>query len=126
MHGRYGGHADTPDEALTRLEDALLAYPFDRALPDLATILADAGVTEELLRSDDRATKLLHEAIVARPLSSLDTVGRLRTEVELLTLEVQVMTERLSDPQAAPDELHRASARMTAIRARLEELREEL
>jgi hypothetical protein len=122
----HRSHADSPDEALTRLEDALLGYPYDRALPDLATILDDAGVTAELLTVDDRAAKLLHEAIVARPLSSLDAVAQLRTEVELLTLEVQVLTERLAAPDADPDEAGRSAARLAAIRARLTELRAEL
>lgn len=115
--------SSTPDEALNRLEDVLLRYPFDRALPDLATILRDAGVGEDLLRTDDRATKLLHEAIVARPLSSLDAVAQLRTEVELLTLEVQVLSDRLVDPATPEAELARASARLTVIRERLAELR---
>lgn len=116
----------TPDEALNRLEDVLLRYPFDRALPDLATILRDAGVGEDLLRTDDRATKLLHEAIVARPLSSLDAVAQLRTEVELLTLEVQVLSDRLVDPATPEAALARASARLTVIRERLAELRARL
>lgn len=118
--------SSTPDEALNRLEDVLLRYPFDRALPDLATILRDAGVGEDLLRTDDRATKLLHEAIVARPLSSLDAVAQLRTEVELLTLEVQVLSDRLVDPATPEAELARASARLTVIRERLAELRARL
>lgn len=116
----------TPDEALSRLEDVLLQYPFDRALPDLATILHDAGVGEDLLRQDDRATKLLHEAIVARPLSSIDAVAQLRTEVELLTLEVQVLTDRLADPRTSASELARASSRLATIRRRLAELRSRL
>jgi hypothetical protein len=116
----------TPDEALSRLEDVLLAYPFDRALPDLATILDDAGIGEDLLRQDDRATKLLHEAIVARPLSSIDVVAQLRTEVELLTLEVQVLTDRLADPRTSASELGRASSRLATIRRRLAELRSRL
>ncbi len=131
-HWRYDvGEQDrptsgTPDEALARLEDVLLAYPYDRALPDLASILRQADVPEDLLRSDERATKLLHEAIIARPLASVDVVAQLKTEVELLTLEVQVLTERLVHRAGDAEELARASERLTAIRARLRELRDDL
>jgi hypothetical protein len=122
---RHGGVEDL-DAAVARLEDVLLALPYDRALPDLATLLASAGVSRELLRRDERALKVLHEAVVARPLSDIDLVSRRRTEVELLTLEVGVLTERLRDPEARRDELAEAAARLAAIRRRLEELRSEL
>jgi hypothetical protein len=122
---RHGGVEDL-DAAVARLEDVLLALPYDRALPDLATLLASAGVSRELLRRDERALKVLHEAVVARPLSDIDLVSRRRTEVELLTLEVGVLTERLRDPAARRDELAEAAARLAAIRRRLEELRSEL
>lgn len=115
-----------PDDALVRLEDALLALPYDRALPDLDDLLDRAGVPFDVLRRDDRARKLLHEAIVARPLASLDAVQRVRTEVELLTLEVEVLTDRLADPALAPETFQRVAVRLTEVRARLEELRTEL
>lgn len=114
------------DEALGRLEDVLLAYPYDRTLPDLASILRQAGVSEDFLASDDRAVKVLHEAIVARPLSSHDAVAQVRTEVELLTLEVRVLTDRLRRPDAASDEVERASARLYRVRHRLDEIRAQL
>lgn len=114
------------DEALTRLEDTLLSYSYDRVLPDLATILQQAGVTEEFVRSDERAAKVLHEAIMARPLSSADTVRQLKTEVELLTLEVEVLTERLRDPAATAEEGGRAAERLREVRRRLEELQHDL
>lgn len=114
------------DEQLTRLEDTLLAYPYDRALPDLATILQAAGVGPELLRRDERAAKVLHEAILARPLASADLVARRRTEVELLTLEVEVLTERLEDASTSEADTARVAARLGAIRRRLAELRAEL
>lgn len=116
----------SPDEELARLEDVLLAYPYDRALPDLTTILDQAGVGRELLRRDERAAKVLHEAILSRPLASVDVVARRRTEVELLTLEVEVLTERLADPTASAEDADRASSRLLAIRRRLTELRAEL
>lgn len=114
------------DEQLTRLEDALLAYPYDRALPDLATILHTARVGPELLRRDERAAKVLHEAILARPLASADVVARRRTEVELLTLEVEVLTERLEDRSTSDVDTARAAARLNAIRRRLGQLRADL
>lgn len=114
------------DEQLARLEDVLLAYPYDRALPDLATILDEAGVGRDLLRHDERAAKVLHEAILARPLASVDVVARRRTEVELFTLEVDVLTDRLEDPSTAEADAARISARLATIRRRLAELRADL
>lgn len=114
------------DEQLARLEDVLLALPYDRALPDLSTILERAGVGRDLLRRDERAAKVLHEAILSRPLASVDAVARRRTEVELLTLEVEVLTERLADPAASEEDAAEASRRLIAIRRRLGELRTEL
>ena len=113
----------TWDESLTRLEDTLQGYPYDRALPDLSRILEDAAITRAYLRSDDRALKVLHEAIVARPLATLDAVGRTRTDVELLTLEVEVLTERLTDPEAPAASVERVEARLRDVRRWLVELR---
>lgn len=112
--------------AASRLEEHLAGLPYDRALPDLATLLAHAGVPLTLLQQDERARKVLHEAILARPLSSRATVEQRRTEVELLTLEVSVLTtalERSTPDSAASD---RAVRRLAAIKERLEELREGL
>lgn len=114
------------DEALTRLEDTLLSFPYGRALPDLATILAQAGISEDFLRSDERAAKVLHEAIVARPLSSADAVRQLKTEIELLTLEVEVLADRLRDPATSVDETARATRRLSDVRQRLTALQDEL
>jgi hypothetical protein len=124
---RAGGGGDSfgPDEALGRLEDVLLGLPFDRAVPDLATLLAAAGVGEDVLH-DERALKLLHEALVARPFGSLDGVQRVRTEVELLTLETELLTDRLAAASTTPDEVGRARRRLAAIRVRLDELRDQL
>lgn len=112
------------DEALARLEDVLLALPYDRALPDLSEILQRADVSESYLRSDERAAKVLHEAVVARPLGTFDAVSRLRLEVELLTLEVEVLTQRLQDPTTDRVRQQKAAARLNEVRRRLEELRE--
>ncbi|MFA9429590.1 hypothetical protein [Egicoccus sp. AB-alg2] len=114
------------EDALVRLEDALLALPFDRALPDLDDLLRRAGVPLEVVRRDERARKLLHEAIVARPFASLDAVHRVRTEVELLTLEVEVLTDRLAQPDLDVDAFRRVAGRLYEVRDRLEELRGEL
>jgi hypothetical protein len=115
-----------PDAALVRLEDLLLGLPFDRALPDVEDLLDDADVPLDLLRRDERALKLLHEAVVARPFGSLDAVQQVRTEVGLLTLEVELLTDRLADPDAAPETVARANARLAEVHARLEEIRGEL
>lgn len=114
------------DEALARLEDVLLSLPFERAVPDLAELLARAEVDRTLLARDERAMKLLHEALVARPFGSLEAVQRVRTEVELLTLEVELLGDRLADPAAPPEERARVSERLDAVRHRLEELRDQL
>jgi hypothetical protein len=114
------------DTALTRLEDVLLGLPFDRALPDLEALFEEAAVPPELLRRDERALKLLHEAVVARPFGSLDAVQRTRTEVGLLTLEVELLTDRLADPDASPETVALATRRLAEVRARLDEIRGEL
>jgi hypothetical protein len=121
---RSGGH--DLDAALTRLEDLLLGLPFDRALPDLEALLARAEVPAELFRRDERALKLLHEAVVARPFGSLDAVQRVRTEVGLLTLEVELLTDRLADTSASQATLALANQRLAEVRARLDEIRGEL
>jgi hypothetical protein len=114
------------DAALVRFEDLLLALPYDRALPDLDALLVDAGFPFDALRRDERALKLLHEAIVARPLGTLDAVQRVRTEVGLLTLEVELLADRLADPASAHEVVARASARLAQVRARLDEIRGDL
>lgn len=113
-----------PDAAISRLEDVLLAVPEDRALPDLDTLLARAGLPPELLRRDERVLKVLHEAVLARPFGDHDAVARTRTEVELLLLEVEVLGDRLGDPASDEASVARAVARLAAVRARLEELRD--
>jgi hypothetical protein len=112
------------DEALARLEDVLLELPFERAVPDLPELLSRAEVDRSLLLHDERAMKLLHEALVARPFGTLEVVQRVRTEVELLTLEVELLTERLADADAR--EQQRIGSRLDAVRSRLEELRAQL
>lgn len=127
--GRTPGHdrvdaAVDVDAARIRLEDLLLSLPYERALPDLPVLLDEAGIPHELLRRDDRLLKLLNEAILARPLGHLDEVTRVRTEVELLTLEVEVLTDRLSDPDSEPDDVAAATGRLRQVEARLQEVRD--
>lgn len=121
-----GGDGPPVDIALSRLESALSNYDLDRALPALETILRDAGVGRDLLHEDDRAAKLLHEAILARPLSSLEAVERVRTEVELLSLEVSVLRQRLDDPRLDEEELTSIQERLAAIGESFRDLREDL
>jgi hypothetical protein len=114
------------DRALARLEDVLLELPYDRALPDLDHLLRRAGVPAELLGRDDRVLKVLHEAIVARPFGAIDDVRRTRTEVELCTLEVEVLTERLVEYVDDPEALDCVTRRLATLRARLEEIQDGL
>jgi hypothetical protein len=114
------------DRALARLEDVLLSLPFDRALPDLEVLLHRAGLDEELVRRDERVLKVLHEAILARPLGRLEEVTRVRSELELLTLEIELLTDRLADATTAPDVVAQALTRLTQVRSRLEAVRHQL
>jgi hypothetical protein len=114
------------DAALVRLEDLLLALPYDRALPDLADLLERAGIPEASLRRDDRLLKVLHEAVLARPLAQLPDVVRVRTEVELLTLEVELLTDRLVDGAATATDVASATNRLREVRLRLDEIQDDL
>jgi hypothetical protein len=125
LHPEDGG-LDDLDVALARLEDVLLALPYDRALPDLERILEAASITSAHLRADDRTLKLLHEAIVARPLATSDAIATVRTQVELLTLEVGVLTEQLADPATSAAGVARAADRLTTVRAELDRVRRQL
>lgn len=121
-----GGERISWDEALARLEDFLLSYPEDRALPGLTTLLRRARVPADFVRSDERALKVLHDAIVDRPFGTMDAVARARMEIELLTLEVEVLTDRLRDPAAGPAEVERACERLAAVRRELARIRQRL
>lgn len=112
------------DAVRVRLEDLLLSLPFDRALPDLPDLLDRAGVPDDLLHRDDRILKVLHEAVLARPLSQLTEAQRVRAEIELLTLEVEVLTDRLTAEDTHPVDLAAATTRLAEVTARLEEIRE--
>jgi hypothetical protein len=114
------------DEALARLEDVLLTLPFDRAVPELRVLLDRAAADEDLVLRDERALKLLHEALLARPFGTLDAVQQVNTEVELLTLEVELLADRLSDPGVSAAEAGRMSDRLDEVRDRLQRLREQL
>lgn len=114
------------DAAVSRLEDVLLTLPVDRALPDLDHLLRAARFPRELLRRDDRVLKVLQEAVLARPFADLDAVARTRTEVELLTLEVEVLTDRLGDAATDAADARRAVERLDEVRRRLDEIRDQL
>lgn len=114
------------DAALARLEDVLLGLPEDRALPDLEELLRAAKVSRDVVRQDDRALKLLREAMLARPLSDPDEVTRIRNHVEMMTLEVEVLTERIRAPETDPAVAARALARLDEIRVALAEVRDDL
>lgn len=114
------------DAAVSRLEDVLLALPFDRALPDLPVLLERAGLPPEAVRRDERVLKVLHEAVLARPFADADEVRGVRTEVELLTLEVEVLTDRLAAASTTEDVVAAALARLRVVRARLAELQDRL
>lgn len=113
------------DDALCRLEDVLLSLPEDRAVPELDLLLEAAGVGREIL-DDERARKLLTEALVGRPFGSFEVVRQVRTEVELLTAEVDVLTERLADPDLHASARAEDAARIAVIRRRLRAIREQL
>ena len=117
---------DDLDVALGRLEDVLLALPYDRALPDRAHILDTAGIGRAHLRADDRMLKVLHEAIVARPFATSDEIASVGTRVELLALEVQVLAETLADPATPADEVERAGERLASVRGDLDRIRRQL
>lgn len=114
---------DDPDAAVSRWEDVLSALPEDRALPDLEVLLARAELPVELLHRDERVLKVLHEAVLARPFGDLDVVARVRTEVEVLVLEVEVLTDRLRGDDTPTTVAVDAEERLRVARARLEELR---
>ena len=111
------------DEALTRLEDFLLSYPVSRALPHLDAIATRAGVPLDFLGGDERAHKVIMEAVGARPLGTHATVEQARLQVELLALEVEVLSERLRDPATSAAELGRIAARLRDARRSVDELR---
>lgn len=113
------------DEALERLESFVAGYPSTRALPGLRGIAERAAVPIDFLREDERAHKVLFEALAGRPLSTHESLRQAHTEVELLILEVQVLTERL-DTTSDSTQVRRASERLAYVRRRLNELRSKL
>lgn len=114
------------DAAVGRLEDVLLAQPYDRALPDLDDLLDRAGIPAAVVRRDDRALKALNEAVLARPFADLDQVVAARVEVELLTLEVEVLTEQLQAGASGTSSLLAANERLHEVRSVLERLQSQL
>ncbi len=121
-HAHAHAHGDW-DDALTRLEDVLSGLPANRALPDIDDLMALAQVDEEFLSSDDRAAKVVHEAIMARPLGSLAWIERISNEVELLTMEVEVLSQRLDRPDLGDDDRDATRRRLHDVHARLDGIR---
>ena len=113
------------DRAVSRLQELLEQLPRSRALPDLDALLAQAGTDRSLL-ADERARKLLDEALRDRPLSSLEEVRVLRTEVELLTVEVGVLEERLADPTLSTADREGLRMRLRRVRTRWEQVADQL
>lgn len=114
------------DEAVARLEEVLAAHSFDRALPPLEELLAEADMDPAILADDERALKILSEAVLARPLSTLEAVQGVRTEVEFLAVEVGMIQERLTAEALSGRDLAAARARLDEIRRTLDELTEDL
>lgn len=112
------------EDAVCRLEDTLLAQSWDRALPDLADLLERARVPLSVVEQDERARKLLSEAMLARPAGEGGPAQRARVRVEFLTLEVRVLAERLRDPGVAHDEALRALDRIDEVAQQLQRLTE--
>lgn len=133
LHAAYWQAADA---AVGRLEDVLAQQPFDRALPDLARLLRLADVPASLVQESERARKVLHEAMLARPLGTPEAVRVRRQEVEVLLLEVGLLTDVLrraaavahdADPDGSMAARARdARARLQDIRAGVAALRDEL
>jgi hypothetical protein len=122
MAAGHGGAEDW-DEALTRLEEFLLAYPAGRALPDPETIATAAALPPGFLVDDDRARKVLLDAVAHRPLGTFESVSEIQTEVELLTLEVRAITGRLASGRLSDRELDDHRRRLARVRSRLEQIR---
>lgn len=113
------------DRAVTRLQEVLEQQSPQRALPDLDQLLAAAGADRSLLE-DERACKLLQEAVRQRPLSSVEEVRVLRTEVELLTVEVAVLQERLTDTAIEGVQRQELLARLARVRRRCQQVADQL
>ena len=112
------------DAGLARLEDVLLAAPLDRALPDLDDLLEQAKVPLSLVQHDERALKLINEALLARPFATRDEVARTRQHLEMMALEVEVLTERLADPDTDAATRAQSLARLDEVRRQLSEVRD--
>jgi hypothetical protein len=110
------------DAALARLEEFLLVYPADRALPDPEDLVAAIGLPRGFLREDERARKIYIDALGGRPLSSVERVSSLNTEVELLTVEVEVIGDRLSRGDLDPASEAELLRRLMKARRRLNEI----
>jgi hypothetical protein len=123
--GMRGGGFEPPsnwDDALARLEEFLLTYPAERALPDPEDLVRVVELPDGYLRDDDRARKVYLDALGARPLSDISRISVLNTEVELLTVEVEFIKERLSRRVAGGSTRRELRRRLVDVRQRLEEI----
>jgi hypothetical protein len=113
------------DDDLLRLEAVLAKYPEHRALPDVQTVLDEAGVDASALL-DERARKLLEDALFTRPHGRLDSVTSLVSEVEMLVLEVRELTAALRAGSFDAEGFEHVDHRLAWARRRLADLRGEL
>lgn len=113
------------DDDLGQLEAVLIALPDDRALPDVEELLAEAGLDASVL-ADERARKLLLDALSTRPHGQLDKVRAVNAEVELLVLEVRELTAALTAGRLDAERLRLVDERLAWARGRLAQLRAEL
>lgn len=114
------------DEAVSRLEEVLARHPFDRALPPIEQLLDEARIDRDVLAGDERAQKILDEAVRARPLSTLEAIAEVRTQVEVLSVEVGMLHRQLAGEALTDEELEDAGRRLAAIRALLDETSDQL
>lgn len=114
------------DEAVARLEEVLAAHSFDRPLPPVEQLLAEARMDPAVLADDERALKILSEAVLARPLSTVEAVQAVRTEVEFLAVEVGMIQERLAGEALSDEALADTRRRLDEIRDTLDEVTEDL
>lgn len=115
--GLSGDDADFLDAAACdRLEDVLLGLPTDRVLPDLDDLLARAKMPAAQVVKDERVAHLLQRAIDARPWSDWAERDRVRVQVSLLELEIEVLMDRWTAPDRHATEGKAARERLATIR----------
>lgn len=66
------------------------------------------------------------EDVLARPFAEPAQVRRSRAHVEMMALEVEVLTQRLQDPQTPPELAERAVIRLDELAGQLARVRGDL